>query len=47
MGVWSQEKQGLNYQRLEFTLIPCNYLHVEINDLQEEVSDECIQDFDQ
>ena len=41
MSVWSQEKQGMNYQRLEFTLVPCNYLHIGIDDSDsdEEVSD--------
>lgn len=44
LNFWGQEKTRSNYQRFEFVLAPCNYLHREVEDIGAVVAEECIED---
>ena len=33
-----------NFQRVEIIVTPCNYIHREVKDIGDEVSDDCIKD---
>ena len=41
IAIWGREKDFLKYQRFEFVLVPCNYVHPNSNDF---ISEECIED---
>ena len=44
--VWGNVNQEDEYQRFEFVLVPCNYVHAEIERTDDFVSKECIPDRD-
>ena len=44
LAVWGNEADESLYQRFEFILTPCNYIHTEMGDVGDFVSDECIPD---
>ena len=43
--IWSVSEDD-NYQRWEFVLLPCNYVHAEFGDVGDFVGEECIADLD-
>ena len=46
MEVWGTENDQINYQRFEWVLLPCNYLHRELGVTDDFIADECIADRD-
>ena len=44
--VWSVEDDA-NYQRWEYVLHPCNYVHAEFGDVGDSVGEECIGDLEE
>ena len=46
MAIWSTEDDEISYQRFEYTLVPCNYIHSEVGTTNDFVSEECIADRD-
>ena len=43
VSIWSVEDDD-NYQRFDFALLPCNYVHKEFGDIGDTVGPECIKD---
>ena len=41
MAIWGIENDEGNYQRFEFVLLPCNYVHAEISDIGDKVDPQC------
>ena len=37
----------MSYQRFEYVLVPCNYVHAEIGPTDDKVAEECIADRDE
>ena len=44
--VWSVTEDD-DYQRWEFVLLPCNYIHAEFGDIGDTMDPRCIEDLDQ
>ena len=44
LAIWSNENNEDDYQRFEFNLVPCNYVHAEIEPTNDFVAKECIAD---
>ena len=44
LAIWGTEDIEISYQRLEFVVVPCNYVHTEFGDIGDYVRDECIHD---
>ena len=44
MEIWGIEDDQNNYQRLEFLLVPCNYVHMEFSNINDSIAEECIAD---
>lgn len=42
LAIWGIEDDEASYQRFEFVLFPCNYVHTEFGDTGDSVSEECI-----
>ena len=42
--IWGNTNNEDAYARFEFVLVPCNYVHAEIEVTDDKVSDECIAD---
>ena len=40
------EEEAAEYQRLEFVVVPCNYIHYEFGEVGDSISDDCIADLD-
>ena len=40
------EEAGDKYQRLDFAILPCNYIHKEFGDTGDSISEDCIADKD-
>jgi hypothetical protein len=38
------EEEADEYQRLDFVVLPCNYVHEEFGDTGDSISEECIAD---
>ena len=47
LAIWGVEDDEISYQRFEFVVVPCNYVHTEFGDIGDSVSSECIPDRDQ
>ena len=45
--VWGATYDEMNYQRFEYVLVPCNYVHTEIGPTDDKVAEECIADRDE
>ena len=43
VSIWGIENDN-NYQRWEFALLPCNYVHTQLGDIGDSVHPECIPD---
>ena len=41
LGIWGSTSNEDNYQRWEFVLLPCNYVHAEFGDIGDSVNPEC------
>jgi len=46
LSVWSVTEDD-DYQRWEFVLLPCNYIHAEFNDIGDSVHPECIANLEE
>ena len=46
LAIWGVEDDEISYQRFEFVLVPCNYVHTEFGDIGDTVAKECIPDRD-
>ena len=46
LSIWGIEEDEIRYQRFEFVVVPCNYVHTEFGDIGDFVSEECIPDRD-
>lgn len=44
LGIWGVTFDEVSYQRFEYVLVPCNYVHAEIEPTDDFVPDECIPD---
>ena len=42
LAVWGLENDD-NYQRWEFVLLPCNYMHAEITVTDDSIEDKCVR----
>ena len=42
--IWSTENDENTYQRFEYVLMPCNYVHAEVSDINDTVAEECVRD---
>jgi hypothetical protein len=40
------EEEASEYQRLDFAVVPCNYIHYEFGDVGDTISEDCIADLD-
>ena len=47
LGIWGTENDEIVYQRFEYVLLPCNYVHAEFGPTDDYIKDECIADQDQ
>ena len=46
IAIWGTENDELNYQRFEYVLLPCNYVHAEFAQTGDSIADGCIADRD-
>ena len=46
LAIWGTENDEFSYQRFEYTLLPCNYIHAEYGDIGETMHPECTTDRD-
>ena len=44
LSIWGTENDEVKYQRFEYILLPCNYVHAEFGPTDDYVKDECIAD---
>ena len=44
--IWGNENDEREYQRFEFNLVPCNYVHAQMGPTDDYVAKECIADLD-
>ena len=42
--IWGDESDEISYQRFEFALLPCNYIHAEHGPTDDYITDGCITD---
>ena len=42
LAIWGTENDEISYQRFEFVLLPCNYIHAEFGPTDDFIADECI-----
>mmetsp|Transcript_43029 Transcript_43029/g.56948 ORF Transcript_43029/g.56948 Transcript_43029/m.56948 type:complete len:132 (+) Transcript_43029:358-753(+) len=42
--IWGSTDDEISYQRFEFLLVPCNYLHAEFGPTGDTIAKECIAD---
>ena len=42
--VFGNETDEITYQRFEWVIVPCNYIHSDVGDVGDTVSEECIRD---
>ena len=47
LNIWGTENDELNYQRFEYVLLPCNYMHAEFGPTGDSIAEECIADREQ
>ena len=47
LAIWGVTFDEVSYQRFEYVLVPCNYVHAEIGPTDDYVADECIADRDE
>lgn len=46
IAIWGTENDEISYQRFEYVMIPCNYVHTTFGPTGDSVADECIADRD-
>ena len=46
LAIWGTENDEISYQRFDFVLLPCNYVHAEFGPTDDFIADECIADRD-
>ena len=46
LAIWSTNQDEISYQRFDFVLLPCNYVHAEFGPTDDVIADECIADRD-
>ena len=46
LAIWGTENDEISYQRFEYILLPCNYVHAEFGPVGDTIPDECIADRD-
>ena len=46
LSIWGTENDEISYQRFEFLLLPCNYLHTEFGPKNDTIAEECVADHD-
>ena len=44
LAIWGTENDETTYQRFEYILVPCNYVHTEYGSTNDYIKDECIAD---
>ena len=44
LSIWGASSNDALYQRIEFDLLPCNYIHTEFGDVGDSIHPECIAD---
>ena len=47
LSIWGTTNDELSYQRFEYVLLPCNYVHSEYGPTDDYIKDECIADKEQ
>ena len=44
LSIWGGSSNDALYQRIEFLLLPCNYIHVQFGDIGDSIHPDCIAD---